>query len=100
VAFYQEDGGTTMLEAFYVDIQKYQEYRDPETGKHSDWVGNWLESNIAIPFDINTYACRISCPPNGWNDSILSGNAIESTQTIFILVDFSLIANLTETMFV
>ena len=31
---------------------------------------------IAIPFDINTYACRISCPPNGWNDSILSGNAI------------------------
>jgi len=32
--------------------------------------------HIAIPFDINTYACRISCPPNGWNDSILSGNAI------------------------
>jgi len=33
-------------------------------------------NDIAIPFDINTYACRISCPPNGWNDSILSGNAI------------------------
>jgi len=35
------------------------------------------ELDIAIPFDINTYACRISCPPNGWNDSILSGNAIK-----------------------
>ena len=35
-----------------------------------------LQGFIAIPFDINTYACRISCPPNGWNDSILSGNAI------------------------
>jgi len=36
----------------------------------------FAHTNIAIPFDINTYACRISCPPNGWNDSILSGNAI------------------------
>jgi len=45
IAFYQEDGGTAMLEAFYSDIQKYQNYKDPETGKPSDWVGHWLESN-------------------------------------------------------
>ena len=42
IAFYQEDGGNCLLEAFYTDIQKYQNYKDPETGKLSDWVGHWL----------------------------------------------------------
>ena len=45
IAFYQEDGGNAMIEAFYTDIQKYQNYVEPETGKESDWVGHWLESN-------------------------------------------------------
>ena len=45
VAFYQKNKGTTMLEAFYADIQKYQNYKDPETSNSSSWVGHWLESN-------------------------------------------------------
>ena len=45
IAFYQEDGGNAMAEAFYTDIQKYQDYKDPETGNASDWVGHWLQSN-------------------------------------------------------
>ena len=61
VAFYQEDVGTTMLEAFYADIQKYQEYREPETGKHSDWVGNWLESNRVNTDNIYTRGYFVDC---------------------------------------
>lgn len=34
-AFYQDDGGNVMLDAFYADIQKYQDYTDPETGRQS-----------------------------------------------------------------
>ena len=45
VAFYQKNQGTTMIEAFYADIQKYQHYKDPETNDSSSWVGHWLESN-------------------------------------------------------
>jgi len=45
IAFYQEDGGISMVEAFYTDIQKYQDYKDPETNDSSNWVGHWLQSN-------------------------------------------------------
>jgi len=45
IAFFQEDGGNALLDAFYTDIQKYQNYIDPETGNASSWIGHWLESN-------------------------------------------------------
>ena len=45
IAFYQEDGENAVLEDFYADIEKYQNYKDPESGKHSSWVGNWLIAN-------------------------------------------------------
>jgi hypothetical protein len=38
IAFYQEDGGNALLQAFYADVQKYVESGD-------DWVGHMLESN-------------------------------------------------------
>ena len=34
-----------LLEAFYNDIKKYLDYKDPMTGKSSDWIGHYLESN-------------------------------------------------------
>jgi len=45
IAFYQEDGGNAMIDAFFADVQKYQDYKVPESGKASDWVGHWLQSN-------------------------------------------------------
>ena len=45
IAFYQADGGNDMLDAFYADIKKCRDYKDPATGKSSDWIGYWLESN-------------------------------------------------------
>jgi hypothetical protein len=45
IAFFQDDGGNMLVEAFYADIQKYMEYREPGTGRCSDWVGHWLEAN-------------------------------------------------------
>ena len=61
VAFYQEDGGNAMLEAFYADIQKYQGYKDPETGNYCDWVGNWLESNRINTDNLYTRGFFIDC---------------------------------------
>lgn len=34
-----------MLEAFYADIKKYQNFIDPETQKESNWVGYFLKEN-------------------------------------------------------
>ena len=45
IAFYQEDGGNALVEAFYADVQKYMNFIDPETNKPSDWVGHWFDSN-------------------------------------------------------
>ena len=45
IAFYQQDGGNALVEAFYADVQKYMDFTDPETGKPSDWVGHWFDSN-------------------------------------------------------
>ena len=45
IAFYQEDGGNAIIDALFADIQKYQNYKEPETGRYYDWVGHWLESN-------------------------------------------------------
>ena len=45
IAFYQEDGGDAVLEAFYTDIERYLNYINPETSEHSSWVGNWLEAS-------------------------------------------------------
>ena len=45
IAFYQEDGGNTMIEAFYMDIQKYTNVKNNETGEISNWVGHWLQSS-------------------------------------------------------
>jgi hypothetical protein len=55
IAFYQEDGGNDILNAFYADIQKYQNYKDPETGNYSDWVGHYLQANR---IDTETLYCR------------------------------------------
>ena len=55
IAFYQEDGETALLEAFYADIQKYMEYIDPETGRHSNWAGHFLESSR---IDTESISCR------------------------------------------
>jgi hypothetical protein len=61
IAFYQEDGGNTMVEAFYADVQKYQDYTDPETGKASDWVGHWLQSNRVDTDNLYTRGFFTSC---------------------------------------
>ena len=64
IAFYQEDGGSAMLEAFYMDIQKYQDYTDPETGKLSDWVGHWLQSNKVDTDDLYARGFFSNCELN------------------------------------
>ena len=45
IAFFQKDGGNSIVNAFYADVQKYQNFIDPDTGKHSDWAGHWLTEN-------------------------------------------------------
>jgi len=65
IAFYQEDGGNAMIEAFYADIQKYQNYNDPETGKVSDWVGHWLQSNRINTDNLYTRGFFSNCELNG-----------------------------------
>lgn len=61
IAFYQEDGGSAMIGAFYADVQKYQDYKDPETGQISDWVGHWLRSNRVDTDTLYTRGFFISC---------------------------------------
>ena len=65
IAFYQEDGGNSMVEAFYADVQKYQNYTDPETGKASDWVGHWLQSNRVDTNNLYTRGFFQNCELNG-----------------------------------
>jgi len=65
IAFYQEDGGNAMVEAFYADVQKYQDYKDPETGKHSDWVGHWLQSNRINTENLYSRGFFSNCELNG-----------------------------------
>jgi len=55
VAFFQNDGGKAMIEAFYTDINRYQDYKDPETDESPAWVGHWLKSNRV---DANTVYSR------------------------------------------
>ena len=45
IAFYQEDGGNDRLPAFFADVQKYTDHKDPETGESSNWVGHLLKAN-------------------------------------------------------
>ena len=54
IAFYQENGGTAILEAFYADVQKYENFIDPETGRSKNWVGNWLIANRIDADDMST----------------------------------------------
>jgi len=61
IAFYQKSKGTAMLEAFYADIQKYQDYREPETNASSSWIGHWLESNRIDMSSLETRCFIISC---------------------------------------
>jgi hypothetical protein len=63
IAFYQEDGGNALLEAFYTDIEKYQNFED-EAGRTSDWVGHWLESNRINPDDLYTRGFFSYCELN------------------------------------
>ena len=44
IAFYQEESGIALLEAFYADIKRYQDFKN-ENGETSDWVGHWLQEN-------------------------------------------------------
>ena len=64
IAFYQEDGGNAMVEAFYADDQKYQDYKDPERGNHSDWVGHWLQSNRVDTNNLYTRGFFTNCEFN------------------------------------
>ena len=61
IAFYQEDGGCTLLEAFHADIQKYVGYREPDTGRFSNWAGHWLESNKINPDSVSCRGSFESC---------------------------------------
>ncbi|MCL2638447.1 MAG: hypothetical protein FWD48_08775 [Oscillospiraceae bacterium] len=54
IAFYQEDSGNCLLEAFYTDVSKYMDFKDVN-GSHSDWVGNYLTEN---KIDTNEIYCR------------------------------------------
>ena len=60
IAFYQEDGGNARAEAFYADILKYQNFKDSD-GKHSSWVGHWLQSNRMDIETINSRCFFVSC---------------------------------------
>ena len=61
IAFYQDDGGCALLEAFHADIQKYVNYRDPDTGRYSNWAGHWLESNRINPDSVSCRGSFDSC---------------------------------------
>jgi hypothetical protein len=64
IAFYREDGGNAILEAFYADIQKYQDYKDPETGRVSDWIGHWLHSNRVNTDNLYCRGFIVNCELN------------------------------------
>ena len=64
IAFYHEGGGRTILEAFYMDMQKYLEYTEPKTRKKSDWVGHWLQSNRVNTDNLYTRGFFTSCELN------------------------------------
>ena len=56
VAFYSDESGSNaLLIAFHADILKYLNYIEPDTGRRSDWVGHWLESN---KIDTSNMYCR------------------------------------------
>ena len=61
ISFYQEDNGNDMLHAFFADIQKYQDYKDPETGKHSSWVGHYLQSKRINADNLYSRGFFVSC---------------------------------------
>ena len=65
IAFYQEDDGNAMVEAFYADIEKYQNYKDHETGETSDWVGHWLRSNRIDTNNLYARGFFTNCELNG-----------------------------------
>jgi hypothetical protein len=54
IAFYQEDGGNCILEAFYTDIERYQNFADVN-GSYSNWCGHYL---IANQIDTDSIYCR------------------------------------------
>ncbi|MCL2698158.1 MAG: hypothetical protein FWE74_08770 [Oscillospiraceae bacterium] len=54
IAFYQEDGGNDLLEAFYTDIERYQNFTNVN-GSLSNWCGHYLISN---KIDTDEVYCR------------------------------------------
>ena len=61
IAFYQADNGNDLLDAFYADIQKYQNFTDPETGKPSNWVGHWFDEKRINTASMYTRGFFTSC---------------------------------------
>jgi hypothetical protein len=65
IAFYQEDGGNAVLEAFYTDMERCLNYKDPETGECSGWVGNWLKVNGIDAKNLSARGFITNCELNG-----------------------------------
>jgi hypothetical protein len=54
IAFYQGDSGNDLLEAFYTDIERYQNFTDIN-GSLSNWCGHYL---IVNQVDVESIYCR------------------------------------------
>jgi len=64
IAFYQDDEGTALVEAFHADVQKYLNYVEPD-GKTSDWVGHYLQASRVDVDSMYTRGFFSSCELHG-----------------------------------
>jgi hypothetical protein len=64
IAFYHEDNDVCLLEAFFMDVEKYVNYIDPETNRHCDWVGNFLKSSKIDPESVYSRGFFQNCELN------------------------------------
>jgi hypothetical protein len=60
IAFYQEDGGKDLLEAFYTDIERYQNFADVN-GSPSNWCGHYLIASKINPDDLSCRGFFTNC---------------------------------------
>jgi hypothetical protein len=60
IAFYQEDGGNDLLEAFYTDIERYQNFADVN-GSLSNWCGHYLIASKINPDDLSCRGFFTNC---------------------------------------
>jgi hypothetical protein len=64
IAFYQEDGGTCLLEPLFMEIGKYINHIDPETNRNCDWVGHFLKSSKIDPESLSSRGFFQNCELN------------------------------------